>query len=160
MIRPGIDVAPFADRDALIRSGADLRERLGIPSGAFVAGSMGRLSPQKNPGMIVDAALALPDVHWLMIGDGPLREELEARIRREGLEGRVHLAGLRTDAAACLGALDLFVLPSLWEGAPLTILEASAAGIPIAAADVGGVSEILPPSPAGRMFRAGRCDGA
>jgi glycosyltransferase involved in cell wall biosynthesis len=159
VILPGIDLAPFADPEAMRRSGAELRERIGIPPDAFVAGSVGRLSPQKNPEMILDAARRLPNVHWLWIGDGPLREGMERRIDREGLSARVHLLGLRADPAGWLGAMDLFVLPSLWEGAPLTILEAVAAGIPIAAADVGGVAEVLPPFPAGRMFEAGETDG-
>ncbi len=159
VILPGIDLAPFADSETMRRSGAALRARVGIPADAFVAGSVGRLSPQKNPQMILDAARRLPEIHWLWIGDGPLREGMEKRIDREGLSARVHLLGLRADPAACLGALDLFVLPSLWEGTPLTILEAAAAGLPIAAADVGGVSEILPPLPAGRRFDPGDLNG-
>jgi glycosyltransferase involved in cell wall biosynthesis len=159
VIPPGIDTTPFQDLESIRRRGIELRADMGIPVDAFLAGSVGRLSPQKNPGMILDAARALPEVHWLWIGDGPLRTAIERGIARENLSSRVHLAGLRADPASFLGALDLFVLPSLWEGSPLTLLEASAAGVPIAASDVGGVAEIVPPSPAGRLFVAGDVPG-
>jgi glycosyltransferase involved in cell wall biosynthesis len=105
--------------------------------------------------MILDAAAALPSIHWLLVGDGPLRGELEARVRRDGLGERVHFAGLQADAAQYYGAIDLFVLTSLWEGLPLTLIEAAMGGVPVIAARVGGVAELLPPSPAGYSFPAG-----
>ncbi|MBM3288061.1 MAG: glycosyltransferase family 4 protein [Candidatus Eisenbacteria bacterium] len=155
VIRPGIATAPFRDLDAIGRRGLELRSRLGIPRDAFVAGTVGRLSPQKNPGMILDAAALLPDIRWLIAGDGPLRRPLENRIFLEGLSDRVHLLGACDAAPDLIGAFDLFVLTSLWEGFPLTLLEASAAGLPVVAADVGGVSEAVPSPPAGGLFPAG-----
>jgi glycosyltransferase involved in cell wall biosynthesis len=155
VIRPGVDPAPFADLEALRRRGTALREALGIGRDDLVAGTVGRLSPQKNPQMILDAATALPDMHWLLVGDGPLRGGLEERARREGLADRVHFAGLQTDTSAYYGLLDLFVLVSLWEGLPLTLIEAAMSGVPIVASRVGGVEELLPPSPAGCAFAPG-----
>jgi len=155
VIPPGIDTAAFEDHRGIRERGRALRARFGIPGDAIVAGTVGRLSPQKNPLAIIEAARAVPQVHWLLVGDGPLRSKIEARTRALGLEGRIHLAGLRRDVSDCLGAMDLFVLTSLWEGLPLTILEARAAGLPIVAADSGGTRDAVPPSPAGRTFAAG-----
>jgi glycosyltransferase involved in cell wall biosynthesis len=155
VIHPGVDPEPFADLDRLRRAGRGLRESLGIGHGDLLAGTVGRLSAQKNPGMILDAAASLPEIHWLIVGDGPLREGIEARIRRESLGRRVHLTGLRTDVAPYYGALDLFVLVSLWEGLPLTLIEAAMGGVPVVATAVGGVEEILPPPPAGSLVPAG-----
>jgi glycosyltransferase involved in cell wall biosynthesis len=151
-IRPGIDTTPFADLEAIRERGRVLRGTLGIPPAALVAGTVTRLSPQKDPLRILRAAREHAALHWLIVGDGPLRGALEREIRRENLDGRVHLAGLRQDVAACLAALDIFILTSLWEGLPLTVLEAKCAGLPVVAARVGGVTEVLPPPPAGWSF--------
>jgi glycosyltransferase involved in cell wall biosynthesis len=159
VIRPGVDPAPFADLDRLRRRGSAVREALGIRRDALVVGTVGRLSPQKNPGMILDAAASFPEIHWLLVGDGPLRGEIEARIRRESLSERVHLAGLQTDTASYFGALDLFVLVSLWEGLPLTLIEAAMSGLPSVAAQVGGVAELLARPPAGCHFMPGDGEG-
>lgn len=155
VIHPGIDTTRFADLARLRTVGAAIRKEFGIPDGAFVAGALARLSPQKNPMMIVEAAIAEPGVHWILVGDGPLRESIERRIRQSGITSRIHLAGIQAEPSQYLGALDLFVLPSLWEGFPLALIEARAAGLPIAAASVGGVEEILPDEPAGFAFPPG-----
>lgn len=149
VIRPGISVEAFADPVALRARGMALRDALGIPRDAIVAGTVTRLSPQKNPLMMLEAARKLPAITWLIAGDGPMRPEMERVIQRHGLSGRVHAIGRRTDVPEVLAALDLFVLTSLWEGLPLAILEAKAAGLPIVAALTGGVAEALPPVPAG-----------
>jgi glycosyltransferase involved in cell wall biosynthesis len=158
VIRPGIEMGPFRDLEALRRGRARVRSELGLAPDAIVAGTIARFAPQKNLEMILPLIPRFPDVHWLLVGDGPGRGAFERAARAAGGNGRVHLPGMRTDVAACAAALDLFLLVSLWEGLPLTLLEAGAAGVPIVSADVGGAREILPPSPAGRLFPAG--DGA
>jgi glycosyltransferase involved in cell wall biosynthesis len=158
IVRPGIDTAPYADLDSLRARGLELRDTLGIPKNAVVAGTVGRISPQKNPLAIVEAARAFPDLHWILVGDGPMRRAIEERSAALGIGDRVHLAGLRSDVPSCLGAMDLFVLTSRWEGLPLTILEARAAGLPVVAAEAGGTREAVPPSPAGRTFPPGDDD--
>ncbi|MFB3906897.1 MAG: glycosyltransferase [Candidatus Eisenbacteria bacterium] len=166
VILPGIDTAPFRallDAEAAASVRARSREALDIPADAVVAGTVGRLSSQKNPEAILALAARFPDLHLLLIGDGPLRANLERTIAQRGWSARVRMPGIRTDVAACLAALDLFVLPSLWEGLPLTILEARCAGLPVIASGVGGVSEampepaagwIVPPGDAGALERA------
>lgn len=155
IVRPGVDTAGYTDLEGLRARGDEVRAQLGIPGDAIIAGTVGRLSPQKNPLAIVEAAGAVPGLHWLLVGDGPLRGVIEERARALGVADRIHLAGLRADIPSCLGAMNLFVLASLWEGLPLTILEARAAGLPIVACDAGGTREAVPSPPAGRIFRAG-----
>ncbi len=155
VIPPGIDMGRFADLARIREEGRALRRSLGIPVDAFVAGSVGRLSPQKDPAMMLEAAIRAPGIHWILVGDGPLRGALEEEIRQAGIASRFHLTGYQPDPAAYLGALDLYVLTSRWEGLPLALIEARAAALPIVAAEVGGVLEVLAPPPAGLSFPAG-----
>lgn len=155
VVHPGIELGPFADLGALRAQGRAVREALGIPGGAIVVGAVARLAPQKDPLLFVEAAIAAHDVHLLLVGDGPLRPRVEARAREAGVASRVHLAGRQSDPVPYLGAMDLFALTSRYEGFPLALIEARAAGLPIVAADVGGVGEILPDGPAGWRFPAG-----
>jgi glycosyltransferase involved in cell wall biosynthesis len=155
VIPPGIDTRPFEDLVALRARGERIRRELGIPQGRPVAGSVGRLSPQKNPCMLIDAIRGVPDLHLLLVGDGPLRGALERHALELGLAERVHFAGLQADPAPWYAAMDVFVLTSLWEGLPLTCIEAVAAGIPILAPEVAGVPEVVPPPPAGRVLPPG-----
>jgi glycosyltransferase involved in cell wall biosynthesis len=116
---------------------AGLRGQLGL-DGAPVAGHAGRFEPQKNHRFLLDVAacvhLLRPDVRWLLAGDGPLRPEMEARARALGLRDVVSFSGLREDVPALMtGVMDAFVLPSLWEGLPVALLEAQSAGLPVLA---------------------------
>src|SRR5262249_4499085 len=101
--------------------------------------------------------------HLVLIGEGDLRESLQAKVLTLGLGNRVHFLGVRTDVAAALGAMDVFVLSSDWEGNPLSVMEAMAAGLPIVATTVGGVSELcqngvegllVPPKDSAALARA------
>jgi glycosyltransferase involved in cell wall biosynthesis len=110
-------------------------------------GLVARLHRQKGLGDLL-AAVAwvrerVPDVRLLLIGEGELRDELEAQARALGLSGAVIFAGIRTDVAEIVAALDIFVLPSLWEGTSNAVLEAMAAGLPIVATAVGGTPEVV-----------------
>jgi len=109
--------------------------------------SVARLEPQKNPLGLIDAfarALAAdPQWHLLLVGDGSLRKEAEARAGSLGLGARVHFLGVRQDIDALLPWCDLFALASDWEGMPIAVIEAMAAGLPVAATAVGGVPELV-----------------
>ena len=85
----------------------------------------------------------LPTVKFLLIGDGQLREHLEQGIVQRGLAQRVVLAGWRRDVRDILASSDVFLLTSLWEGLPIAVLEAMAAGVPVVATDTGGVGEVI-----------------
>jgi glycosyltransferase involved in cell wall biosynthesis len=109
--------------------------------------SVARLDPQKNPLGLIDAfdlALAAnPRWHLLLVGDGSLRKEAEARVRSLRLGARVHFLGVRADIDDLLPVCDVFALASDWEGMPMAIIEAMAAGLPVAATTAGGVPELV-----------------
>ena len=98
--------------------------------------SVGRLEAQKNPGVLAEAIQKVPGAHLLLVGQGELRESLEGR-------ERVHLLGVRDDVPAILAAADVFALASDWEGLPLALVEAMAAGLPVVATAVGCVPEVV-----------------
>ena len=89
------------------------------------------------------AAAVLPDVDLLMVGDGPLRPDLERLTRELGIEERVQFLGIRRDVAEVLRAADAFALTSVSEAASLTLLEAMATGLPVVVTNVGGNPEIV-----------------
>jgi glycosyltransferase involved in cell wall biosynthesis len=105
--------------------------------------AVGRLVPQKNHALAVEALALLPDVRLAILGEGELRGELERLVEERGLAGRIVLPGVRADARAIVAAADVLVLPSRWEGLPLVVLEALAAGTPVVATAVRGVRELL-----------------
>ena len=123
------------------------RRRWNIPVDAKVIGTVARLSPQKALHVLLEAVPAVmrevPDVQVLIVGDGPERSTLENLAVRLGIASHVHFVGNRTDVPDQLFAMDVFALPSLFEGLPLAILEAMAAGRPVVATAVDGVPEIV-----------------
>ena len=126
---------------------AAARAELGLRANEFVAGTITRLHDSKGNSYLVDAAArvvaARPGVRFVLVGEGPLRSDLEAQVARLGLGDRFVFAGFQRDAARTLSAFDLTVFPSLWEGTPLTAFEALAAGKPIVATDADGLVDIL-----------------
>jgi glycosyltransferase involved in cell wall biosynthesis len=120
------------------------RAALGLPASAVVVGSIGRLNEQKGHRYLLDAAALLPaDVRILLAGDGDLMEPLRAQAAALGLADRVVFAGHRPDVPDLLGALDVFCISSLYEGTPLALFEAMAAGKAIVSTAVDGCREIL-----------------
>ena len=105
------------------------------------------LSEQKGLTYLLDAATRVTranhQVRFLIAGDGPLRAALEEKTRNLGLERSVRFLGCRNDVPEFLSALDIYVLPSLWEGLPLALIEALAVGKPIVATSVGGNAEVV-----------------
>ncbi len=127
------------------------RRRLGLPAAGLVVGTVSRLVPQKAVGDLVDAVARIAPgfrgssgpLTAVVVGDGPLRASLERRVR-PGIDGaRVMLLGARADVAQVLPAFDVFVLSSHWEGEPIALLEAMAAGLPCVATATEGAREIL-----------------
>jgi glycosyltransferase involved in cell wall biosynthesis len=114
----------------------------------------GRLHPQKNLDTLLRAwpeVAARHDAHLLLIGDGPLRDEITRSIRELGLDRSVHLLGASADPADLLRASDLFVLPSLAEGMSNSLLEAMATGLPCLASAIGGNSDLIEPNRTGLL---------
>lgn len=130
------------------RSRAEVRAELGLDDGRPLVVAIGRLHPQKGYDVLLDAVggwtrdQRLPVTPLVAVaGDGPLEEQLAARIAAEQLP--VRLLGRRTDVADLLAAADLCVLPSRWEGSPFTGQEALRAGTPLVATRAGGMPELF-----------------
>lgn len=127
-------------------SRAEVRARAGVPEGATVGGVIARLTEQKGHRFLFDALAhepGLETLHLVVIGDGPLRGELEQQVARLGLTARVRLLGSRRDLGDLLSAMDIFVLPSLWEGLPLSLVLAMGARLPVVSTTVAGIPEVV-----------------
>jgi glycosyltransferase involved in cell wall biosynthesis len=139
----GIDLGAFVPA----RSASEVRAELGLPAGARVVGSVGRLVPYKGYAYLLDAFARLrgkhPDVRLLLVGDGPERASLERQARAQGVEADARLAGHREDVADLVQVMDVFVLPSVAEHFGRVLLEAMALARPIVATAAGGVPEIV-----------------
>lgn len=133
----------------------DLAASLGLESGHKVVLTVGRIMPPKGHTHLIAAMGRLagthPEIRLLLAGDGDLREELEAKCAAMGLSGRICFLGSRPDVADLLALADIFVLPSLWEGTSLALLEAMAAAKPIVATDIPGNAAVLGSPPCGLL---------
>lgn len=118
---------------------------LPTPPGVHVVLALGRLHANKAFDVLVRALPHLPGVHAVIAGEGPERAALEALARQEGVSGRLHLLGWRTDQAALLAACDVFVCPSRHEPLGNVIIEAFSAARPVVAADASGPLELVQP---------------
>ena len=125
----------------------ETRASLGLPAVGPVVGTVTRLMPAKGNRFLVEAARLVldqaPDVSFCIVGEGELRDDLERQARRLGVAERLRFAGFTRDVAGAFAAFDVVVFPSLWEGTPLTVFEALAAGRPIVATDADGLTDIL-----------------
>jgi glycosyltransferase involved in cell wall biosynthesis len=123
-----------------------MRASLELPDGVPVAGIIARLTEQKAHRYLFDAMAVTPgleSLHLLVIGDGDLGADLRGRAERLGLLPRVHFLGARRDLGDLLAAVDLFVMPSLWEGLPLSMVLAMGANLPVVATRVAGIPEVV-----------------
>ena len=141
MVPNGVDPARFGGRQRL--------------TGDPVAIWVGVLAAVKRVDLLLDAVAAVPRLRLLVVGDGPLRGEVERRCAVSDLAGRVELAGWVDEPAALLATADLYVLTSDAENCPLSLLEAMAAGLPVAATAVGGVPEVVRDGVDGLLCPAG-----
>lgn len=144
-IRLGFDLAPFTGIDDRLRHAS--RERLVIPDNTLVVTTVGRLTEIKKHDLFLEMAQRVcssrQDVLFFIVGDGELRDELEAMASAFGLESAVRFLGWRQDLSTIYAASDLFVLTSRNEGTPVALIEAMASGIPGVSTDVGGVRDVI-----------------
>jgi len=134
------------DRLQTTASRAALRRDWDLPTNVLVAGVIARLTEQKGLTYLLDAMAKMvtsPELVVVIVGDGPLRSELELRASALGLGSRVRFLGARRDLGNLLSVMDIFVLPSLWEGLPLSLILAMGAGLPVVATSVAGIPEVV-----------------
>ena len=147
VIRNGVDFLTFEKAGGEPAEELDVGEELGIDLSQPIIGTVARLHRQKGIPYLLEAARLLlqeiPEIQFLIIGDGPWKDRLLEQRNRSGLEKSVHFLGERKDIPQLLSLFDVFVLPSLWEGLPYSLLEAGSSGKPIVATDVDGVKEII-----------------
>jgi glycosyltransferase involved in cell wall biosynthesis len=149
----------------LVPNGIDLDPLLSIPREPSdngkppVVGSVMRLSEQKDPATLMEAAAHVlqrhPEVRFVVAGDGPLRPALESLSERLGLGERFRFLGIQRDLRSVLGSFDIFAATSRWEGMPRAVISAMASGLPVVAADVGGISEVVADGENGFLFPVG-----
>ncbi len=140
----GINLALFARRRKDDRNYA-LREKIGIPKDAKVLLSVGELNKNKNHYAVFEALdrLHRNDIHYVVCGEGELREKHEFYLEMHGMSDRVHLVGFKHNVHEFYRMADLFVFPSLREGIPGAIMEAIATGVPVIASDIRGIKDII-----------------
>jgi len=136
------------DKYSLIRYGIDRNEFIpGSNTGELAVCTVSCLKPQKSPQDFIRLAASITkkynNVRFIIVGDGVLRRQIEKMINSFGLQQKVKLCGWQRNVAEILAAADIFVLTSLWEGLPISALEALSCGLPVVATDTGGISEII-----------------
>lgn len=143
LIRYGINHEEFKSSAGVSR----IRKDFGLSGGDLAVGMTACFKPQKSPLDFIKLASVitkeLPNVKFILLGDGILRKKICALIDKLDLKKQIILAGWRNDVASVLPCLDVFVLTSLWEGLPIAVLEAMSAGLPVVATNTGGISEVV-----------------
>lgn len=142
----GVDIRRYTCLDRQNR--AAQRTSFRVPVDAKVVVSAGRLHPDKGVDILISAAAMIgtqvPNTHFLIVGDGECRRELEQQVMAAGIEAYVHFTGALADVRPALDAADIFVLPSARrEGFGLALVEAMAIGLPVVGTNLGGIPEIV-----------------
>jgi glycosyltransferase EpsF len=141
----GVNIEHFC-KDVVPRG---VRSELALPEDSLVVGCVGRFYKQKNHQTFVDIAervsKQLANVYFLLVGDGVLRQQIEQEVRKRGLSNRFVFTGNRNDVARMLSAMDIFLMPSLFEGFGTVAIEAQLSGLPVVASDLPSIREALSP---------------
>jgi glycosyltransferase involved in cell wall biosynthesis len=157
----GFDLSPFAALDDAAR--VEARRALGLPAGAPIVTTVGRLTAIKQHRLFLDTVkrvlIAHPDTIAVMAGDGELWNDLNAYAASQGIADRVRMLGWRRDLATIYAATDVFLLTSRNEGTPVALIEAMASGVPGVSTDVGGVKDVMGGVDTGRTAPFGDADG-
>ena len=153
-IYSGIDLTKL-DRDADLNL---VKNQIGIPEKWQTIVSVGRLDRQKSPNFLIDAFAQVlqhhPDTLLLLVGDGELRQELEAQVSRLDITNKVRFLGSREDVPEILKIADIFALSSLWEGLGRAMTEAMLVGNPVVVPAIYGIPEIVHHHETGLLFEA------
>jgi len=139
-----------------------VRRHLGFESSVYLITVVAALIKQKGHTYLIEAVSRIlpkyPHVHTLLIGEGDLKHELQNQAKQQELEKHIHFLGNRHDVSDLLASSDLFVLPSLWEGLPMALLEAMASGLPIVATTVSGTVKAMISDKTGLLVPPGNTD--
>lgn len=158
LIRYGLDSKVF---DSNKYDKSQIRKELGLKD-SRVVGMVSCLKPQKNPLDYIKAAalikMSLPDVKFILVGDGILRGMVEREVKKRGLENSFFLLGWRNDVPRVLSSIDVAVLTSLWEGLPFAILESLSSSKPVVSYNTCGISEVLKDSSNGFLVEPGNIE--
>ena len=131
----GIDLEEFTGNDDI----EEIKNELGLPICSSIIGHVGSFVETKNHSFLIDIAeevfRRLPNSYLLLVGDGALRKEIEMKVREKGMEERVIFTGVREDIPRLMRAMDVFVMPSLYEGLPVVLIEAQASRVPCVISD-------------------------
>jgi len=142
IIYNGVDLSKFLDTN-----GDAVKQEFTIAPGVPVIGTVGRLTLQKGQRYLLEAISLLrkkfPDLVLLVVGDGPLKNELKDYAKSLGIQKSAIFTGSRRDVPSLLAAMDLFVLPSLWEGLSISLIESMAAGKPVITTDIPPIREVV-----------------
>jgi glycosyltransferase involved in cell wall biosynthesis len=158
IIYNGVDLTPFTNPPTET-SRAEARRAMGVGEEDFVILQVARLDYLKDHLTAVrtlgQVLRQRPNAHLVLIGEGPERDKIQQEIARQGVGQHIHLLGLRTDVPRLLAGADGFLLTSISEGIPLTVIEAMAAGLPVVGTRVGGMSEVVEEGVTGLLCPAG-----
>lgn len=131
ILHNAIDLKPY---EALCQDRLKLRKKLGLPIAGTLLGHVGRFARQKNHRKMLEIFSHIvklqPTTHLILVGEGPLETEIISLLKSLEMEDNVHILGVRSDIPELMGALDLFLFPSLFEGLGIVLIEAQAAGVP------------------------------
>lgn len=156
----GVNVRSY---DPTSFDGGGVRAEWGIPADAPVVGTVAVFRTQKRLDHWLDVAqrvrASAPDARFLLVGDGPLRGEVEAGIRERRLDSVVHLAGLQEETRPYFSAFDAYLMTSEFEGLPIALLEAMAMAVPPVVTAVGGMPELVTDGQDGHVHPFGALDG-
>lgn len=152
IIHNGIDLPESTER-------ASVRAALGVEDNDFVVMQVARLDPIKDHQTAIRAIVAAcrqnPKIRLFIVGDGPERQNIHRALTAHQVNGHVQMLGLRNDVPRLLAAADAFILTSVSEGIPVTVIEAMAAGVPVVATKVGGLPELVTHSISGYLTPPG-----
>ena len=153
---PGIEVSVEAAR-------RQIHTELAVPPGGSLMLTVARFTIQKGHTYLLDAIPQVlkhhPDAVFALAGEGPRKVEMEAKAHELGIEHALRFLGNRADIPELLAAADVFVMPSLWEGLPMALLEAMGMGLPVVVTEVEGVEDMIESSKNGLMVPVKDVDG-
>lgn len=157
VIHNGIDIRNLR-KEASTLSKAQICKQMSIPSSASILGGVMRFSEEKRPELWLDVAITMcsldPSMHFILVGDGPLRPLLESTVSAAGLDDRIHFPGRKNPVGPWIAAMDLLFLSSRVEGLPNVLIEAQALGVPVASMAVGGAVETFQDGETGILIRS------